>query len=97
MLTTRPNADVITMILASIWKSPSTILTKARYTRMPVTTQMSSTDVRAPMTSALYQPKDIFFVAGLVAIHREKRLIMKLAKSVSKWAASVAIAKLFDK
>lgn len=29
------------------------------YTRMPVVTQIISTDVRAPITSARYQPNDI--------------------------------------
>lgn len=67
------------------------------YTKIPVTTQISSTEVRAPITSARYHPKDIFFVFGLLAIYRENSEIMKLAKSVSKWAASEAIAKLFDK
>ena len=33
-------------------------------------------------------------VAGREAIHREKRLMSMLAKSVSRWAASVMIAKL---
>jgi len=35
-------------------------------------------------------------VAGLLATQREKRDIIKDAKSVNKCAASVAIAKLFD-
>lgn len=48
------------------------------------------------LTSARYQPKGIFLVAGLLATQMEKRDIMKDAKSVSKCAASVAIAKLFD-
>jgi len=33
---------------------------------------------------ALYQPKLILFVGGLEAITIEKRLIMKLAKSVAR-------------
>ena len=36
-------------------------------------------------------------VAGLLATHNENRDIIKLAKSVKRCAASVAIAKLFDK
>jgi hypothetical protein len=45
-------------------------------------------------TSALYHPKLIDLVAGLVASHRLNKEIMKDAKSVKRWAASVAIAKL---
>ena len=45
-------------------------------------------------TSALYHPKLIDLVAGLVASHRLNNDIMKDAKSVKRWAASVAIAKL---
>ena len=37
------------------------------------------------------------FVDGLPANQMANSDIMKLAKSVNKWAASVAIAKLFDK
>lgn len=48
------------------------------------------------LTSARYQPKGIFLVAGLLATQIEKRDIMNDAKSVNKCAASVAIAKLFD-
>lgn len=40
------------------------------------------------------QPKDRVVVAGLVAIHRASREIIKPAKSDSKWAASVMIARL---
>lgn len=40
------------------------------------------------------QPKFMVLVAGREDIHREKRLISMLAKSVSRWAASVMIAKL---
>jgi len=36
-------------------------------------------------------------VAGRLAIHNENKLIMKLAKSVRRWAASVAMARLFDR
>lgn len=66
------------------------------YTKIPVTTQISNTEVRAPITSALYHPKDIFFVFGLLTMYKENRETMKLAKSVRRWAASDAIAKLFD-
>lgn len=38
-----------------------------------------------------------FFVDGRLAIHRANSDIRKLVRSVSKWAASVAMAKLFDK
>lgn len=48
------------------------------------------------LTSARYQPKGIFLVAGLPATQIENSEIMKDAKSVNKCAASVAIAKLFD-
>ena len=41
---------------------------------------------------ARYHPKLIFLVAGLVATHKLNSEIMKEAKSVNKWAASVAIA-----
>jgi len=51
---------------------------------------------RKIFTSARYQPKGIFLVAGLLATQMEKRDIIKDAKSVNKCAASVAIAKLFD-
>ena len=67
------------------------------YTRMPVTTHINSTEVKAPITSARYHPKCIFLVEGRVAIHSEKSDIMKLAKSVRRWAASEVIARLFDK
>jgi hypothetical protein len=46
---------------------------------------------------ARYHPKLIFLVAGLVATHKLKSEIMKEAKSVNKWAASVAIANEFAK
>lgn len=67
------------------------------YTRMPVTTQMVSTEVRAPMTSALYQPKGIDCVGLRLDTHRANSEIMKAAKSVSRWAASVAMARLLDR
>lgn len=67
------------------------------YTKIPVTTHISRTEVTAPITSALYQPKDICLVGGRDATHSEKRDIIKLAKSVKRWAASVAIARLPDK
>lgn len=40
------------------------------------------------------QPKFMVLVAGREDIQREKRLMSMLAKSVSKWAASVMTAKL---
>lgn len=52
--------------------------------------------MRAPTTSALYQPNGIFFVAGRLATHRATIEIMKDTKSVRRWAASVAIARLPD-
>lgn len=52
------------------------------------------TENRAPITSARYQPKLIFLEAGRDDSQMAKRLIMKLAKSVNKCAASVAIARL---
>lgn len=56
-----------------------------------------STDVKAPITSARYQPNGILRVAGLEPTHRANKDIIKLAKSVSRWAASVAMAKLLDR
>lgn len=53
-------------------------------------------NVKLLHTSARYQPKGIFLVAGLLATQMEKRDIINDAKSVNKCAASVAIAKLFD-
>lgn len=38
-----------------------------------------------------------FLVAGLLATQRENSDIIKLTKSVNRCAASVAIARLFDK
>lgn len=97
MFTATPIPDVINITLALISKFVSITLSTAKYTNTPVTTHIKRTDVRAPITSALYHPKDIFFVAGLMAIHNENKEIIKLAKSVNKCAASVAIAKLLDK
>ena len=54
--------------------------------------QIMRTDTVAPMTSARCHPKLIFFVAGLEATQMAKSEIMKEAKSVRRWAASVAIA-----
>ena len=48
------------------------------------------------LASALYQPNGIFLVAGLPDTHIENSDMRKEAKSVSKCAASVAIAKLLD-
>lgn len=97
MLTSTPNAEVISITVASMSKSLCIILSMAKYTSTPVITHMSRTDVRAPITSALYQPKDMVFVAGLEATHKENNDIIKLAKSVSKCAASVAMAKLLER
>lgn len=96
-LTQTPTPDVINITLASISKLRYMTLSTAMYTKIPVTTHIRSTDVNAPITSARYQPKCIFFVEGRLAIHSENSDIIKLAKSVSKWAASEAIAKLFDR
>lgn len=96
IFTPTPMAEVINMTNESISKSSWITLSTAKYTNTPVTTQIMSTDVSAPITSALYQPNGIFFVAGLVAIHNANKDIIKLAKSVSRCAASVAIAKLLD-
>ena len=62
---------------------------------MPVTTQIKRTDTVAPITSALCHPKFILTEAGLEAIHIENKEMRKEAKSVNKWAASVAMARLF--
>lgn len=43
---------------------------------------------------ALYQPKLSFFVARREARYTARRLIIKLARSVNKWAASDTMAKL---
>jgi len=43
---------------------------------------------------ALYQPKLNFLVALRDARYTARRLIIKLAKSVNKWAASDTMAKL---
>lgn len=96
-LTPTPTADVTSMINASISKSLYIILWTAKYTKTPVTTQINRTEVRAPITSARYHPNDIVFVGGLVAIQRENNEIIKLAKSVNRCAASVAMARLLDK
>lgn len=57
---------------------------------------VSEEEIKKILTSARYQPKGIFLVAGLLATQMEKRDIINDAKSVNKCAASVAIAKLFD-
>lgn len=48
--------------------------------------------------SEIFPPDEFTYlrVDGRPAIHMANNDIMKLAKSVSKWAASVAMAKLFD-
>ena len=53
------------------------------YTSTPVTTQIMRTDTMAPSTSALCQPKDIFWLLGLAAIQMAMREIMKEAKSAN--------------
>lgn len=55
------------------------------------------------LTTALFklparcQPKFMVLVAGRDDTQSEKRLIIMLAKSVSRWAASVMMAKLWAK
>ena len=51
------------------------------------------TDTVAPKTSALCHPKDIFWDLGLAAIQMANKEMRKEAKSVRRWAASVAMAK----
>ena len=51
------------------------------------------TETVAPNTSALCHPKDIFWDLGLAAIQMANKEMRKEAKSVSMWAASVAMAK----
>lgn len=95
-LTHSPTADVMSIISALIVYDMFMMRSTARYSSMPVTTQMSRTDVRAPNTSALYQPNGMDWVAGLEATHMAHSDIIKLAKSVSRCDASVAMAKLLD-
>lgn len=97
MFTKSPNPEVMSIISASILKSRRTILSTAKYTRIPVTTQIVRTEVNAPMTSARYQPNGIACVGLRLETHRANSEIMKAAKSVSKCAASVATARLLDK
>ena len=52
ILTRMPNPAVINITNASISYSPLTIRITARYTKMPVMTQIVNTDVSAPITSA---------------------------------------------
>lgn len=87
----------MSIISASIEYDMFVIRSTAKYNSTPVTTHMRRTDVRAPNTSALYHPNGMDWVAGLEATHKAHRDIIKLAKSVSKCEASVAIAKLLDK
>jgi len=96
-LTHSPTADVISIMSASMVYVMSVRRSTAKYNSTPVTTQMRRTDVRAPNTSALYHPNGIDCVAGLEATHMAQSDIMKLAKSVRRCEASVAIAKLLDK
>lgn len=97
MLTQSPTADVISMMLASIEYDIFVMRSTAKYNSIPVTTQMRRTDVKAPSTSARYHPNGMDWVAGLEATHNAHSDIMKLAKSVRRCDASVAIAKLLDK
>ena len=60
-------------------------------------TQMSKTEIVAPITSARCHPKLILFVDGRLASHIENNEIMNDAKSVKRWAASVAMAILLLK
>ena len=60
---------------------------------MPVTSQIIRTETVAPNTSALCHPKDIFWDLGLAAIQMANKEMRKEAKSVRRWAASVAMAK----
>ena len=59
----------------------------------PVKSHIMRTDTVAPKTSALCHPKDIFWDLGLAAIQMANKEMRKEAKSVSMWAASVAMAK----
>lgn len=95
-LTHSPTMDVMTIMFASIVYVMFLMRSTAKYKSTPVTTQMRSTDVSAPNTSARYHPNGMARVAGLEATHRAHSDIMKLAKSVSRCDASVAIAKLLD-
>jgi hypothetical protein len=87
----------MSIMSASIVYVMSVRRSTAKYKSTPVTTQIRRTDVRAPNTSALYHPNGIDCVAGLEATHIAQSDIMKLAKSVRRCDASVAIAKLLDK
>ena len=80
------------MLFVLLWMT-IIYLIMARYTRTPVTSHIMRTDTVAPKTSALCQPKDIFWDLGLAAIQMANKEMRKEAKSVSMWAASVAMAK----
>ena len=58
MLKRTPTPDVINIIFASMSNSLSTSRCMARYTRIPVTIQIISTDVKAPITSKVDQLKN---------------------------------------
>jgi len=88
--------EVISITRASISKVGSRTRSTAIYSRIPVTTQIIRTEVKAPSTSARYQPKGMLRVAGLEPTHKANNDIIKLPKSVNRCAASVAIAKLLD-
>jgi len=97
MFTHSPMVDVMSMMSASIEYDMSIRRSTAKYNSIPVTTQIRRTDVRAPNTSALYHPNGIDWEAGFEATHRAHSEIIKLAKSVRRCEASVAIAKLLEK
>lgn len=78
------NPEVMSMTVAFTSKSPFMILPMARNTKIAVMTQIMTTEINAPNTSALYHPKENFPVDSRPAIHRARSEIMKLAKSVSR-------------
>ena len=60
---------------------------------IPVMSQIIRTDKVAPSTSALCQPKDIRWLLGRADTQIASIEMRKAAKSVRRWAASVAMAK----
>ena len=63
---------------------------------IPVMSQIIKTDNVAPSTSALCQPKDIRWLFGRAETQMASIEMRKAAKSVRRWAASVAMAKELD-
>merc|ERR1719234_902059 len=63
-------------------------------TKNAVSNQIITIENRAPRTSILWKPKDIFLVAGFPEAQRAKRLTRKAIKSEARCAASVCKAKL---